>query len=52
MAVHMEKAFESLEWDFLYAIMARFRLGAGLQAWTRLLYTNSTARVQDRRYNI
>ena len=46
MAVDIEKAFDSLEWEFLYAVLERFGMGGGFLKWTRLLYTNPTARVK------
>lgn len=45
-AVDMEKAFDSLEWTFLFYVMRRMGLGPGFVGWTALLYTEVTARVK------
>ena len=45
LAVDLEKAFDSLEWGFLYATLEKFGLGGGFLGWTRLLYADPTARV-------
>lgn len=46
-SIDIEKAFDSLEWDFLYAVMAR--MGPGFILWVRILYTNPVARVHTGR---
>ena len=45
-AVDTEKAFDNLEWDFLYTVMERLQLGQVFVAFTRLLYTDPTDRVK------
>lgn len=45
-AVDIEKAFDSLEWPYLFHVMAGFGLGDTFIAWTALLYRFSTARVR------
>ncbi|KAJ1118913.1 hypothetical protein NDU88_007100 [Pleurodeles waltl] len=49
LAVDIEKAFDSLEWAFLYTVMSRLRFGPEYIAWVRLLYTEPTARVRTGR---
>ncbi|XP_078527931.1 uncharacterized protein LOC144802337 [Lissotriton helveticus] len=45
LSVDIEKAFDSLEWDYLYVVMERFGLGAGYIHWTKVLYAGAMARV-------
>ena len=46
LSVDIEKAFDSLEWEYLYEVMAKMKLGEGFINWTRLLYAGPTARVK------
>ena len=46
LAIDLEKAFDSLEWGFLYATMEKFGLRGGFLNWTKLLYTSPVARVK------
>lgn len=43
-AVDIEKAFDSLEWAFLFHVMRTMGLGSDFLSWTALLYADSTAR--------
>ena len=35
-----EKAFDSIEWDFLFKTLEKFNLGCNFIKWTKILYTN------------
>ena len=41
-----EKAFDRVEWDFLFATLGRFCFGEGFIAWVKLLYTCPLASVR------
>ena len=49
LAVDIKKAFDSLEWRFLYQVMERMNLGVRFGAWTALLYTDPSALVRTGR---
>lgn len=38
-----EKAYNCIEWPYLYIVAGRFGLGHFFQTWLRLLYKNQTA---------
>lgn len=46
LSVDIEKAFDSLEWPYLYRILREFGLGDSFVGWTELLYKSATARVR------
>ncbi|KAJ1214721.1 hypothetical protein NDU88_002339 [Pleurodeles waltl] len=46
LAIDIEKAFDSLEWDYLYMVLAHMGLGEGFIKWTKLLYADPKARVR------
>lgn len=41
-----EKAFDRVEWRFLFEMMDRFGLGSGFISWVKLLYSSPVASVQ------
>ena len=46
LSIDMEKAFDSLRWDYLFATMRQLGLGQRFVKWTSLLYDASSARVR------
>ncbi|XP_078503987.1 dapper homolog 2 [Lissotriton helveticus] len=46
LSVDIEKAFDSLEWPYLYAMMGQFGLADDFVEWTTALYTSAVARVR------
>ena len=36
--VDFEKAFDSLEWDFLYRALKAFNFGPAIRKWIKILY--------------
>ncbi|KAJ1090709.1 hypothetical protein NDU88_003838, partial [Pleurodeles waltl] len=45
-SLDIEKAFDTLEWDFLFTTMQRMGIGPKFIRWVRILYTNPQARVK------
>ena len=50
MFVYFEKAFDSIEWAFLFRTLAKFNLGCDFQQWVKLLYTSPVASVKNNGY--
>lgn len=46
----LEKAFDTLTWPYLFAVLHRAGIGPTLLAYTQLLYTKLTSRIQIGRY--
>ena len=38
MFIDFEKAFDSVEWTFMFSTLSKFNLGCDFQKWVRLLY--------------
>ena len=41
--IDFEKAFDSVEWDFLYKTLDTFQFGHEFKSWVKILYTNITS---------
>ncbi len=47
MFADFEKAFDSIEWDFLFATLRKFNFGANFQQWIKILYTEPYAVIKN-----
>ena len=45
--VDFEKAYDSLEWDFLFKALDKFNFGNSFKTWVKLLYTNISSCVMN-----
>ena len=50
MFADFQKAFDSLEWDFLFKTLDRFNFGESFQRWIKVLYTNPSAVIKNNGY--
>ena len=42
-----KKAFDSVEWDFLFSVLQKFNFGKNFQEWIQLLYTKPCAFIKN-----
>ena len=47
MFVDFKKAFDYVEWSFLFKVLEKFNFGPNFQHWIKLLYTNPCAYVKN-----
>ncbi len=47
MFVDFKKAFDSVEWDFLFEVLRKFNIGDNFQTWIKLLYIKPCASVKN-----
>ena len=50
MFIDFEKAFDSVEWTFMFSTLSKFNLGCDFQKWVRLLYIEPRACVKNNGY--
>ena len=50
MFADFKKAFDSIEWDFLFKTLIKFNLGDSFQQWIRILYTKPNAVIKNNGY--
>ena len=43
--IDFEKAFDSLEWDYLESVLQAYNFGNDFRTWSSILYKNSSSRV-------
>ena len=48
--VDFEKAFDTIEWSFLFETLAKFNFGQNFIKWIKLLYTNISSYVSNNGY--
>ncbi len=42
-----EKAFDSLEWNFMFSVLEKFNFGQNFIKWVKILYTNTLASIKN-----
>ncbi len=42
-----EKAFDSLEWNFMFSVLEKFNFGQNFIKWVKILYTNPLASIKN-----
>ena len=47
MFVDFQKAFDSIEWDFLFKVLGKYGFGNNFKEWIQLLYTKPCAYVKN-----
>ena len=50
MFADFKKAFDSIEWNFLFRTLIKFNFGDNFQKWIKLLYTSPCAVVKNNGY--
>ena len=50
MMLHFKKAFDSLEWDFMYKSLESFNFGPNFIKWVKTLYRDPVACIKNNGY--
>lgn len=45
--IDFEKAFDSVEWNFLFHVLEKFNFGDNFITWVNILYTNPIFRIKN-----
>ena len=49
--IDFQKAFDSVEWEFLHQVLEKFNFGPSFTAWVKTLYTDITSCITNERAN-